>query len=312
MVYKLLIEKGIQKDSIKKHGYKKLKSGTELFVIKDPEKPDKWFHALYGPLSDEEIQEFELSTNSTFPLIYKEFLKEYNGIQIFENNIMIYGRNILRKGMTREEQIFQPLDLKLEQKYLKGLPEEFFYFGQSNEKFIYVISRKNEHILEIDLKKNQFTKQWNSMLEWLKQKIKEFAEYEDLEQREICSRKKNGEKLMFSQQLENLLNVIEHLTKRDLEFSIEDDVIEIHLFKRNEFKGGQLGYRFDEEGNNLITDDSDWKESWYVIGYEELLGDPIIVDIQDSNFPIFTIEHDGEWIPQSLANSFGTFLKQAK
>lgn len=79
--------------------------------------------------------------------------------------------------MTREEQIFQPLDLKLEQKYLKGLPEEFFYFGQSNEKFIYVISRENEHILEIDLKKNQFTKQWNSMFEWLKQKITEFSLY---------------------------------------------------------------------------------------------------------------------------------------
>jgi hypothetical protein len=117
---------------------------------------------------------------------------------------------------------------------------------------------------------------------------------------------------MFNQRLEDLLNVIEHLTKRDLELPIEDDVLEIHLFSRNEFKEGQLGYRVDEEGNNLIIDDSDWKESWYVIGYEELFGDPIIVDIQDSNFPIFTIAHDGEWIPQYLANSFETFLKQSK
>lgn len=117
---------------------------------------------------------------------------------------------------------------------------------------------------------------------------------------------------MFNQRLEDILNVIEHLTKRDIEFPIEDDVLEIHLFTRNEFKEGQLGYRFDEEGNNLIIDDSDWKESWYIIGYEELLGDPIIVDIQDSNFPIFTIAHDGEWIPQYLSNSFETFLKQAK
>ncbi|MBM7650998.1 SMI1/KNR4 family protein [Neobacillus cucumis] len=177
-MYRLLIEEGIQKDSVKKYGYKKLKNGTELFVIKDSEKPDKWFHALYGALSEEEILEFESSTNTAFPPAYKEFLKEYNGIRIFENNIIIYGRNVLRKGMTREEQIFQPLDLKLEQKYLNGLPEEFFYFGQSDEKFIYVISSENEHILEIDIKKNQFTNQWTSIYEWLKQKITEFAVYE--------------------------------------------------------------------------------------------------------------------------------------
>lgn len=56
---------------------------------------------------------------------------------------------------------------------------------------------------------------------------------------------------------------------------------------------------------------SGWHENWYVIGYEELLGDPIVVDTKDYDFSVFAIAHAANWIPQPLANSFESFFKKA-
>lgn len=117
---------------------------------------------------------------------------------------------------------------------------------------------------------------------------------------------------MINNEMEKILTIIEKLEERDLEFPLDDeDTLEIHLFSRGEFEEGQLGYRINHEGKNLINENG-WHEDWYVIGYEELLGDPIVVDTKDGDFPIFTIAHDANWIPQRLANSLKSFLKKAQ
>ena len=92
--------------------------------------------------------------------------------------------------------------------------------------------------------------------------------------------------------IEEIICEIDKLEDKNFEVYVEefDDMCEINLFSKSEFEEAQFGYRVMEDGTNLI-EKGEWKEPWYVIGYNEL-GDPIVLDVLDAKLPIFTIEHD--------------------
>lgn len=85
---------------------------------------------------------------------------------------------------------------------------------------------------------------------------------------------------MLNKDIEIIKSKIEELECLEIEMEVDDPEIEtisIHLFSRDEFEEGQLGYSVDGKGNSLVGNaEGDWKESWYVIGYDEDLGDPIL------------------------------------
>lgn len=91
------------------------------------------------------------------------------------------------------------------------------------------------------------------------------------------------------------------LTQTSHVHDIEIQSLEIYLFHKEEFKEGQIGYRYDNQGNSLIgTNEGDWQESWVVIGYETDLGDPIFVDTK--TLCVYTAEHGAEiWEPVCIA-----------
>ncbi|MBK5492817.1 hypothetical protein V7055_24090 [Bacillus thuringiensis] len=120
--------------------------------------------------------------------------------------------------------------------------------------------------------------------------------------------------MVLNEDLKIILDKIEALDNLEIELEIDDTEIEtisIHLFSREEFEEGQLGYSVDEEDNSLTGDsEGDWKETWYVIGYDENLGDPIFVDIEDKNYPVMTAMHgEGDWEPEVMFSSLNEFLK---
>ncbi|BCB04005.1 hypothetical protein [Bacillus sp. KH172YL63] len=119
---------------------------------------------------------------------------------------------------------------------------------------------------------------------------------------------------MLNADLKLILNKIEALENPDIEIKVADpdiETISIHLFSSEEFEEGQLGYRVDGEGHSLTGNQKgDWKETWFVIGYDEDLGDPIFVDIGDSNYPVLTAMHgEDEWEPEGMFSSLNEFLK---
>ncbi len=71
----------------------------------------------------------------------------------------------------------------------------------------------------------------------------------------------------------------------------------IYLFAEIELSEGQKGYSIDPNGKSLVGEkDGDWKNSWLVIGFEELCGDPIFVDLDLEHLPVFTTGHGiGSW-----------------
>jgi hypothetical protein len=88
----------------------------------------------------------------------------------------------------------------------------------------------------------------------------------------------------------------------------------LHFFSEAEFLQGQVGYSVDPGGQSLAGDnDGDWKESWQVIGYEDLCGDPIFIDVSFAEVPVYTASHGmGEWKPTQISDSFEAFSKSLK
>ncbi|USK36308.1 hypothetical protein LIT25_16180 [Bacillus sp. F19] len=118
--------------------------------------------------------------------------------------------------------------------------------------------------------------------------------------------------MVLNEDLEFILSKIEELESIDVKIDdIEGETISIHLFTREEIEEGQLGYSIDEDGNSLAgNDEGDWKESWYVIGYDELVGDPIFIDISNKKYPVMTAMHgEGEWEPEVMFWTFNKFLE---
>lgn len=119
---------------------------------------------------------------------------------------------------------------------------------------------------------------------------------------------------MLNEDLKIILSKVEALDNLEIEMEVDDPeikTISIHLFSSEEFEEGQLGYSVDEEGNSLTgNNEGDWKETWFVIGYDEDLGDPIFVDIEDKNYPVMTAMHgEGDWEPEVMFSSLNEFLE---
>jgi hypothetical protein len=78
----------------------------------------------------------------------------------------------------------------------------------------------------------------------------------------------------------------------------------------DELDEAQVGYAVDPSGNTLVgTEDGDWRESWLVIGREDLVGDPLFVDLSVEGFPVYTASHgEGSWEPVRIADSFSGLL----
>ena len=89
----------------------------------------------------------------------------------------------------------------------------------------------------------------------------------------------------------------------------------LHFFsEEDEFIDGQIGYSVNPHGNSLVGgENGDWKETWRVLGYEDLCGDPVFVDVRIPELPVFTAPHGmGDWNATQISDSFEAFNKSLK
>jgi len=85
----------------------------------------------------------------------------------------------------------------------------------------------------------------------------------------------------------------------------------VTLFAAHELHDAQIGYSISDSGDSFVGEQAgDWKENWLVIGYEELCGDPIFVDLSKSELPVFTAAHgDDDWNPVLIGSSLDGFVQ---
>lgn len=86
--------------------------------------------------------------------------------------------------------------------------------------------------------------------------------------------------------------------------------LDIILCSKESSKKEQIGYSVKPNGEPLYGfDDGDWQEGWYVIGRESLCGDPIFIDLNDPEIPVYTAMHgSGAWVEKLLASSYEHFI----
>lgn len=81
------------------------------------------------------------------------------------------------------------------------------------------------------------------------------------------------------------------------------------IYALNEIVEGQLGYSVDPSGKDLTGPDR-WHAEWIVIGHENLCGDPIFIDVRNTNLPVFTAMHGaGTWDEVLIAQSAAVFFE---
>jgi hypothetical protein len=79
----------------------------------------------------------------------------------------------------------------------------------------------------------------------------------------------------------------------------------VNLFTADELDSAQIGYAVDPDGRPLTGgDEGDWRTTWLVIGSETSVGDPVFIDLSQTEMPVCTAMHGmGEWEPQRIADS---------
>jgi hypothetical protein len=85
----------------------------------------------------------------------------------------------------------------------------------------------------------------------------------------------------------------------------------VTLFADHEIHDAQVGYSIGDSGKSFVGEQvGDWKENWLVIGYEDLCGDPIFIDLSQSELPVFTAAHgEGDWNPILIGSSLDGFVQ---
>jgi hypothetical protein len=85
----------------------------------------------------------------------------------------------------------------------------------------------------------------------------------------------------------------------------------VRLIPVDELNEAQRGYSIAESGETLTGDyEGAWKSNWLVIARDELLGDPLFVDLDDEDLPVFTAEHgERAWSPIIVSSSFKGFIQ---
>lgn len=118
-------------------------------------------------------------------------------------------------------------------------------------------------------------------------------------------------KLFNSKEKPNLNVLFENEKFKSFISKAEDISIgysEINIFKLENIEKEQIGYSVTKNGKSLVGNKKgDWKKNWIVIATDNM-DDPIFVDIENPNLPVFISEHGNEeWEKKFIAISIEKF-----
>ena len=103
---------------------------------------------------------------------------------------------------------------------------------------------------------------------------------------------------------------IESFSHREISFGYGG----LKLFAPEEIEEGQVGYSRSAEGASFCDGmHGSWKSEWIVIGFDTLVGDPIILDTSNSALPVMTAAQGEEsWEPDLISASLSAFDETVK
>lgn len=171
-------------------GIRTLPNGTRLIGHVPHVAPEAWFHKIFAPISDHEINQLENEIGIKFPEIFRDFLTLANGIGIFSGALSIDG---FRTSWARTgDEVWQPFsiitpntverlrDSKESYLYIGGYPSGngYYLYMDVNDLAVYRSTRRSAKPLQ----------RWNSFPEMLVSETKRLATLFDEHGRRIDPR----------------------------------------------------------------------------------------------------------------------------
>jgi hypothetical protein len=91
-------------------------------------------------------------------------------------------------------------------------------------------------------------------------------------------------------------------------------VVSLLMFSNESSIKNQTGFSIDRDGNPIFGfDEGDWQEGWYVIGIDQNCFDPIFIDLNDPDLPIYKASASmGSWEENLICENYQSFLKSLK
>lgn len=112
---------------------------------------------------------------------------------------------------------------------------------------------------------------------------------------------------MKNEVIKNIPNQILDIDCNDFYF---DELSSIHICKKDELENAQLGYRFDPAKNKKIEK---WiGDNYYVIGFDDICGDPIIIENDSKDFPVYWMWHDNWTTLEKISSNVENFISILK
>lgn len=150
-----------------------LSNGTVLICKVPHIAPQAWLHRLYGPLTEEKISQLDSKLTKKLPKDFRDFLSNFNGVNIFSDSISIWGvkTSYVRTG----EEAFQPYDLcDLNDEKSNEISDEWLVFGSyswNGSYMVYNINRDIEKVFRCDNDSNEILQEWPDLFTWLSGEI---------------------------------------------------------------------------------------------------------------------------------------------
>lgn len=163
-------------NSYDKIGKKILPDGTILIGMAPHIASEAWLHSFYPPLTDQSIAVIENQLSVKLPDCYTTFLKQTNGLNIFNTTLSFYG---LRKNYKRSlEDSWQPFDILTPNLIERpvGLSTDFLVIGSYDwDGSIVVLNLKSERVFLS--KCDVFTPfyEWNNFSEMIEMEIERLS-----------------------------------------------------------------------------------------------------------------------------------------
>ena len=145
-----------------------LQDGTQLICRINHESPLGYLHKIYPPLGTMDIEKIEVILKINLPIHYLDFLLMFNGLDIFNGDIAIFG---LKKGVGHFNRFFQPYDIILENLRNK-MTDNCFLFAYYKQKYnVYFSCEEKGKVIIKKSETNEFVREFPSFLEWIEQSI---------------------------------------------------------------------------------------------------------------------------------------------
>lgn len=115
------------------------------------------------------IEEVERKLNVLLPLEYKEFLKIYNGGELFRPGTVL--SEIYRKQEDKVRGLYYLNDVLDENCHIMGMPDHLIFIATMNygDKICIDLNQSTEYayLVQWDIQTGEITREWTNFKEWL-------------------------------------------------------------------------------------------------------------------------------------------------